>query len=70
MKKQTLHFHSLAEAIRFSKQLSEGYLLNTSNLTITAKLSEEEISVALKVFDAKIIKTTEKVYSYQQIDWQ
>jgi hypothetical protein len=67
MQKQTLLFQSITDMAFFSKQLPGGYLLNTNNCTITGKFSEEEIQKAISNFGARLIKTTEKVFSYESL---
>jgi len=51
----------------FSKQLASGYLMNTNNFTLTGKLSEEDIDLALKKYGASVIETTDKVFSYESL---
>lgn len=64
MKKVTLHFHSLCQLTAFSKGLACGYLLNTNNLTITGKIPPLQVNLAIEFYNAAVIETTEKVYSY------
>ena len=52
---------------KFSKNLSSGYLMNTNNFTLTGKFTEEEINLAKKNFEAKLIETTDKVYRYENL---
>ncbi len=65
MEKRTLKFSSLIEMARFSKLLSVGYLMNTNNFTLTGKLSDADIRLALHKHHAALIETTDKVYSYE-----
>ena len=65
MKKLTLQFSSLAELLAFSKQLNGGYLLNTVNLTITGVIPEMDVTSASEQYHAKLVETTDKVFSYQ-----
>lgn len=64
MKKRTLKFNSIKDLASFAKTLSSGYLMNTNNLTLTGKFSEEEIQNSLNNYQAQLIETTEKVFSY------
>ena len=52
---------------KFSKAITSGYLMNTNNFTLTGKFSEEEIQLAKKNFEAKVIETTEKVFRYENL---
>ena len=65
MEKRTLKFTSLIDMAKFSKLVSAGYLMNTNNLTLTAKFSGADIDLALNHYHAMIIETTDKVYSYE-----
>jgi hypothetical protein len=67
MEKRTLLFTSLEDLAKFSKVVSVGYLMNTTNLSLTGYFSAEDIFIALKQYSAKEIKTTEKVYSYNRL---
>lgn len=67
MEKRTLKFPTLIEMARFSKLVSVGYLMNTNNLTLTGKFSEADIDLALKKYQAALIETTDKVYSYGSV---
>ena len=64
MKKVTLQFNNLLDIATFSEKLGSGYLLNTCNNTVTARLTALEIEQANILFKAYTIDTTEKVYSY------
>ena len=66
MKKLTLQFPSLSELAGFSKLLNEKYFLNTINLTLTTELKEPQIQQAIERYKARLIETTEKVFSYEQ----
>jgi hypothetical protein len=52
---------------KFSKVISSGYLMNTNNFTITSKFSSAEIELAEQAYDAKLIETTDKVFSYENV---
>lgn len=65
MNKLTLQFSNLIDVASFSKQVVSGYLMNTNKFTLTGKFSEAEIDLALRKFNARIIETTELVYSYR-----
>ena len=67
MEKQTLKFSSLGDLTGFSKSLKGGFLINTKNLTLTSKFSDLQINVALDMYNACRIETTEKVYSYDPL---
>lgn len=67
MKKRTLQFGTLKELTVFSKTLSGGFLLNTNNLTLTARISDLQAAVAQEMHNAVLIETNEKVYSYDMI---
>ena len=64
MEKQTLRFASLTDLSAFVRQVTYGYLINTNNLTVTAKLPEEQVQLALTLYNAAMIDTNEKVFSY------
>ena len=64
MEKQTLRFPSFNQLSSFVKQLNGGYLINTNALTITAKLQASQVQLAVLQFNASLIETNEKVYSY------
>jgi hypothetical protein len=64
MKKTTLQFSSLIDMARFSKVVATGYLMNTNNYTLTGKFTEEDIAIAVSNYQALVIETTEKVFSY------
>ena len=44
-----------------------GYLVNTNNFTITARIPEVHVMLAVEYFHAMIIETSEKVYSYESL---
>lgn len=67
MKKQTLKFNCLVTMARFSKMVPVGYLMNTNNCTLTAKFDDKEIELALKKYEAVVIATTEKIFSYETV---
>lgn len=67
MEKRTLKFDCLINMAIFSRQLTYGYLMNTNNFTLTGKFSEAEINVAIKKYDAAVIETTEKVFTYETL---
>lgn len=62
--KKTLQFANLETMVKFSKALSCGFLMNTSNLTLTGIFTETDVFDATLGFRASLIPTTEKVYSY------
>ncbi len=64
MEKRTLKFHSLQSMAEYSKKIFSGFLMNTNNFTVTGKFSDEEIKMAVNDYNAQLIKTTEKVFSY------
>lgn len=65
MEKRTLKFDCLINMALFSKQLSVGYLMNTNNFTLTGKLSDADIDLAIKKYGATVIDTTDKVFTYE-----
>lgn len=65
MVKRTLKFDSLINMAMFSKLVAQGYLMNTNNLTLTGLFPDEEISMAVKNYQALLIDTTDKIYSYE-----
>jgi hypothetical protein len=67
MEKLTLYFDSLTNLTAFAKRLNIGFLLNTSNLTLTGKIQPADVALAVKLYKAKVIETTEKVYSYDKV---
>jgi len=67
MQKRTLKFDCLINMAIFSKQLASGYLMNTNNFTLTGKFSEAEIDLAIKKYNASVIETTDKVFSYESL---
>ena len=67
MEKRTLKFDCLINMAIFSRQLSSGYLMNTNNFTLTGKFSESDIDMATKKYNAAVIDTTEKVFSYESL---
>jgi len=67
MEKRTLLFASIESLAAFSKQVSTGFLLNTTNLTATGKFSAEELLKAVREFGAREVATTDKVYSYHKL---
>lgn len=67
MEKQTLKFDCLINLAIFSRQLTAGYLMNTNNYTVTGKFSEDDIDLATTQYNASVIETTEKVYSYENL---
>lgn len=64
MEKTTLLFPSLIELARFSKVVSTGYLMNTNKCTLTGRFTDEEVDTATNQFDATVIETTDKVFTY------
>ena len=67
MKKQTLKFDCLINMAKFSKIVSAGYFMNTSNFTLTGAFHSEEVELALVKYHAVKIATTEKIYSYESL---
>lgn len=66
MEKRTLKFDCLINMALFSKQVSAGYLMNTNNFTLTGKFSDAEVEQAIEQFNACMIETTEKVFTYDR----
>ena len=67
MEKRTLKFATLKELTDFSKNLASGFLINTKNLTLTAHISDLQITIALDMHNATLIETTDKVFSYDLV---
>jgi hypothetical protein len=67
MEKRTLLFASIENLAKFSKIVSTGFIINTTNLTLTGKFSADDILTAVREFGAKEIATTEKVFSYNKL---
>jgi hypothetical protein len=67
MEKKTLKFQCLINMASFSRKLSTGYLMNTNNFTLTGKFTEEEVSEAMQTFNAELIETSDKVFSYENL---
>jgi len=67
MEKRTLKFDCLINLALFARSLGSGYLMNTSNFTLTGKFSEDDIQRAVETYNALPITTTEKVFSYEQL---
>ena len=67
MKKRTLRFPSLVELCAFTRQVDNGYLINTNNLTITAHFPEDQLLMATTAYNAIVIDTNEKVFSYDPL---
>ena len=64
MQKRTLKFNCLITMAKFSKIVSVGYLMNTNNFTLTGRFTEEDVRLAIDQFNAELIETSEKVFSY------
>jgi hypothetical protein len=64
MQKLTLKFLTLADMAKCAKLFTSGYLMNTNNFTLTGRFIRSEIELALDNFNASILETNEKVYSY------
>ena len=67
MQKQTLKFDCLFNMAIFSKQVTSGYLMNTTNFTLTGKFTDNEIELAQAKYNAALIETSEKVFTYQSL---
>lgn len=55
----------MIDMAKFAKLVSVGYLMNTNNFTLTGKFSDADLDLALNKYQATIIDTTDKVYSYE-----
>ncbi|HEV7620457.1 MAG TPA: hypothetical protein VGO09_01920 [Flavisolibacter sp.] len=64
MKKLTLQFPSLLMLANFAKLLNCGFITNTTNFTLTTNDLSLPDKYDLEKCQAKIIETTEKVFSY------
>ena len=67
MEKRTLKFDCLINMAMFSKMLSAGYLMNTNNFTLTGRFNEQEIQLALSKYEAMVIESSDKVFSYENL---
>jgi hypothetical protein len=67
MQKRTLKFDSLVNMAIFSRQVASGYLMNTTNFTLTGKFTQDEVDLAQTKYNAALIETSEKVFSYQAV---
>jgi hypothetical protein len=67
MEKRTLKFDCLINMAMFSKGLSVGYLMNTNNFTLTGRFNEKEIELALSKYDAMLIESSDKIFSYENL---
>jgi hypothetical protein len=67
MEKRTLKFDCLINLAIFSKQITTGYLMNTNNFTLTGKFTEADLDLAAKKYNASVIETTDKVFSYEAL---
>jgi len=67
MEKRTLKFDCLINMAIFSRQVTTGYLMNTNNFTLTGKFSDTEIDLAAEKYNASVIETTDKVFSYETL---
>lgn len=64
MEKKTLKFDCLINMAVFSKQLPSGFLINTTNFTLTGKFSPQDLDLAVRKYHASVIDTTDKVFGY------
>jgi hypothetical protein len=67
MEKQTLKFDCLINMAVFSRQITSGYLMNTNNFTLTGKFSDADVALAKERYNACVIDTTDKVFSYEAL---
>ena len=67
MEKRTLKFNCIINMAMFSKNLSAGYLMNTNNFTLTGRFKEQELELAVSKYDARLIETSDKVFSYENL---
>jgi hypothetical protein len=67
MQKRTLKFDCLVNMAIFSRQVASGYLMNTTNFTLTGKFTQDEVDLAQTKYNAALIETSEKVFSYQAV---
>ena len=51
----------------FQKNTTAGFLMNTNNFTLTGRFTDDDVAVAQARYNAKLIETTEKVYSYGEL---
>lgn len=67
MMKRTLRFPDLGNLAQFARDYDNTYLINTCNLTLTGPLSDEQVIVAKTLFCARVVASTERVFSYDPI---
>ena len=67
MEKRTLKFDCLINMAMFSKLLSAGYLMNTNNYTLTGKFNEQEIQLAMSKYEALLIESSDKIFTYENL---
>ena len=66
MEKRTLKFDCLINMAIFAKDVNAGYLMNTNNFTLTGRFSNADVELAMEKYNACLIETTEKVFSYDR----
>lgn len=59
MKNQILTFTTLEDMVLFSKNLDGGYLLNTATLTLTAKITDDEIARIMSLYRGDTSKASQ-----------
>ena len=52
---------------KFSKAINSGYLMNTNNFTLTGRFTNAEIELARENYNAILIETSDKVFSYENL---
>ena len=67
MDKRTLKFNNLIHMAKFSKAINSGYLMNTNNFTLTGRFTNAEIELARENYNAILIETSDKVFSYENL---
>jgi hypothetical protein len=60
MKKRTLQFTGLKELTQFTQRLTDGYIINTINLTVTALMSDFQYQMAMNMYAAETVDITLK----------
>lgn len=60
MKKRTLQFTGLRELTQFTLRLTDGYIINTITLTVTALMSDFQYQLAVDLYAAEAVDPTRK----------
>lgn len=61
MKKRTLQFTGLNELTQFTQRLTNGYIINTVTMTVTALMSDFQFQLAMDMYAAEAVDLTRKL---------